>query len=83
MKILAVLLVLLLAACLTPRAQRYYDACLESGRNVGECKMLANEFDLRVLRNAGQALQGISSPQRRQIICTTTTIGRTAHTTCN
>ena len=83
MRILAVLLVLSLAACLTPRAQHYYDACLESGRNVGECKMMANEFDVRVLGAAGEAFRRAGTPRQRQVICSTTYLGSTASTVCH
>ncbi len=55
-----VLLAVMLAGCMSPRAQSYLDACLESGRNPGDCKMMAHEIDMRVWRNlqdAGAAMQ--------------------------
>ena len=72
-----------LAGCMTPRAQSYLDACLESGRNPGECKMLAHEIDMRAwraLQDAGAAMQRAAPPpptvchamgpyQSRTIIC--------------
>lgn len=60
MRIFALLLILSLAGCMSLRAQSYLDACLESGRNAGECKMLAHEIDMRVWRavqDAGAAMQ--------------------------
>ena len=58
--ICVVLVAVMLTGCMSPRAQSYLDACLESGRNPGECKMMAHEIDMRVWRNlqdAGAAMQ--------------------------
>ena len=66
MRIFAFLLILLLAGCISPRAQSYLDACLESGRNAGDCKMRAHEIDMRVWRNiqdAGAAMQRTALPR--------------------
>ena len=46
------------SGCMSPRAQRYLDACLASGTNAATCEMQAQEVDIEAWQGLGAGLSG-------------------------
>ena len=69
-KVLFLGLALLIAGCMTPRAQKYLATCIETGRAKAECELQAQKIDALAwqglgagLRDAGAAMRQAAPPR--------------------